>query len=168
MAKQTMKALRETAEAMLEAGISNKQQLLAAVPAVVALQDATRRLGYTLNAAKDVVRRLVEACSDYAHEHPEHVFDETFSVTPVGVESGDLAIEGRIYHYSRGVDGFVRTEPGVLLTQEFIRGLPEGWTKEKAELDLAGIKSAAPDAETLEAAGLRRKIKCCWSLLQQN
>ena len=51
MAKQTMKALRETAEAMLEAGISNKQQLLAAVPAVVALQDATRRLGYTLNAA---------------------------------------------------------------------------------------------------------------------
>ena len=50
MAKQTMKALRETAEAMLEAGISNKQQLLAAVPAVVALQDATRRLGYTLNA----------------------------------------------------------------------------------------------------------------------
>ena len=166
MAKVTLKALRETAEAMLEEGVANRQQLLAAVPAAVALQDAARRMCSALNVAKDIAHRLMEACAEYAHAHPAHVFDETFSVSPVGVESGDITIEGCVYHYSRGFDGYVRTEPGALITQEFLQSLPDGWAKEKFELNVTGIKEAAADADALEAAGLKRKVKSSWSLIQ--
>ena len=38
-------------------------------------------------------------------------------------------------------------------------------TKEKYELDVTGIKAAA-DADALEAAGLKRKVKSSWSLIQ--
>ena len=165
MARQTLKARREAAEALLDAGVSNRQQLQAAVPAAVELQDAAKRMWSALSAAKDIAHRLMEACSEYAHEHPAHVFDETFSVSPVGVESGDVLIDGCVYHYSRGFDGYVRTEPGALMTQEFIQSLPDGWSKEKYELDVTGIKAAA-DADALEAAGLKRKVKSSWSLIQ--
>jgi hypothetical protein len=161
----TLKKLREEAEKALGAGVSNKAQLVGAVPALVALQRRIGSLRESIKASSDVAAALSRLCSDYAHEHPAHVFDQTFSVSPIGVESGDLAIDGRTYHFSYGFDGYVRTEPEEKLTREFLDGLPKGWTREKPELDVSAINRAKPSDGELEEHGLMHKVKCTWSEL---
>jgi len=162
MAGETMKGLREKAEAALEKGVGNKSELLAAVPALVALQSAAKAMKKRLDETKEVIDRLSEMCSDYAHAHPEHVFSDSFSVSPIGVESGDLVIDGRNYHFSNGFDGYQRSDPAEKMTQEFLEGLPEGWAKTKLELDKTAINKAKPSEEELAEAGLERKPKRAW------
>ena len=162
MAIKTIKALREDAETALAAGVANREQLRSAVPALVALQNAERSMRLRLKETQAVIQSLSEACSKYAHEHPEYVFDQTFSVSPIGVESGDLEIDGRTYHFTHGFDGYVRTEPSETLTQEFLKGLPEGWTKSRLSLDTTALNKAKPSDDDLAEFGLMRKVKESW------
>ena len=89
MAMKSMKDLREIAEAALATGVANKEQLQSAVPALVALQNAKRSMELRIKETKEVIEALSAACSAYAHRHPEYVFNQSFSVSPIGVESGD-------------------------------------------------------------------------------
>ena len=161
----TLKKLREDAEAALEAGVANKAQLVEAVPALVALQERIVQTQKSINAAKKVVEALTKLCSDYAHDHPQFVFDQAFSVSPIGGESGDLEIGEITYHYSRGFDGYIRTEPGKLLTQDFLSGLPDGWAKKKLELDVTAVANANLSADALAEHGLKRKPRYKWTEL---
>ena len=163
MAMKNIKTLREEAEKLLEAGVANKEQLVGAVPALVALQNAERSLQLRAKETRAVIQALSDACSVYARKHPEYVFDQTFSVSPIGVESGEVEIDGRTYHFAHGFDGYVRTEPGKKLTQEFLKGLPEGWAKTELGLDKTAINKAKPKDEDLEGFGLMRKVKDTWS-----
>ena len=106
MAMKSMKDLREIAEAALATGVANKEQLKSAVPALVALQNAKRSMELRIKETKDVIEALSAACSAYAHEHPEYVFNQSFSVSPIGVESGDIEIDGKTYHFTHGFDGY--------------------------------------------------------------
>jgi hypothetical protein len=162
MAIKTIKALREDAETALATGVANREQLRSAVPALVALQNAERSMRLRLKETQSVIQALSEACSKYAHEHPEYVFDQTFSVSPIGVESGDVEIDGKTYHFSHGFEGFVRAEPGKQLTQDFLKSLPEGWAKSKLELDLTEMKRQHVTIEEAEEHGLARKFKDTW------
>ena len=162
MAIKTIKALREDAETALATGVANREQLRSAVPALVALQNAERSMRLRLKETQAVIQSLSEACSKYAHEHPEYVFDQTFSVSPIGIESGDLEIDGRTYHFTHGIDGYVRTEPSETLTQEFLKGLPEGWTKSRLSLDTTALNKAKPSDDDLAEFGLMRKVKESW------
>ena len=108
MAMKNIKTLREEAEALVKAGVATREQLRGAVPALVALQSAERSLQLRIKETRAVIQALSDACSAYAHKHPEYVFDQTFSVSPIGVESGDIEIDGRTYHFTHGFDGYVR------------------------------------------------------------
>ena len=165
MAMKSIKVLREIAEAALETGVTNREQLRSAVPALVALQNAERSMRLRLKETQAVIQSLSEACSKYAHEHPEYVFDQTFSVSPIGVESGDLEVDGKTYHFAHGFDGYDRAEQGQKMTQAFLATLPKGWTKSKLELDKSAVNKATPTEDDLAEAGLVRKVKQTWSEL---
>ena len=115
-----------------------------------------------LKETRAVVQALSEACSAYARMHPDYVFDQTFSVSPIGVESGDVEIDGRTYHFTHGFDGYVRAEPSEKLTQEFLKGLPEGWAKPSLSLDTTALNKAKLGEEDLAEFGLVRKVKETW------
>ncbi len=163
MAMKSMKDLREIAEAALATGVANREQLRSAVPALVALQNAERSMELRIKETQDVIQALSEACSAYAHKHPEYVFDQTFSVSPIGVESGDLEIDGKTYHFAHGFDGYDRAEQGQKMTQAFLATLPKGWTKSKLELDKSAVNKAKPTEDDLAEAGLVRKVKQTWT-----
>ena len=163
MAMKKIKELREDAEAALAAGVANRAQLMDAVPALVALQNAERSLQLRLKETTAVIRALSEACSKYAHEHREYVFDKTFSVSPIGVESGDIVVDGRTFHFSHGFDGYDHADPAQKKTQEFLASLPKGWTKAKIELNTVGINRANPTDEELAKHSLVRKVKEVWT-----
>ena len=157
-----IKTLREEAEALVGAGVANREQLRAAVPALVALQKAERAQSQHVKETQAVIRALSDACSAYARKHPEYVFDQTFSVSPIGVESGDIEVDGRTYHFTHGFDGYVRTEQGETLTQEFLKGLPEGWAKPRLQLDTTALNKAKLKDADLAEFGLMRKVKDAW------
>jgi len=163
MAMKKIKELREDAEAALATGVANREQLRAAVPALVALQDAERSMQLRLKETKAVIQALSDACSKYAREHPEYVFDQTFSVSPIGVESGDLVVEGRTFHFSLGFDGYEHADPAQKKTQAFLASLPKGWTRTKIELNTTGINKANPTNEELAKYSLARKVKQVWT-----
>ena len=162
MAMKSIKTLREEAEALVEAGVANREQLRGAVPALVALQKAEKAQSQRLKETRAVIQALSDACSAYAHRHPDYVFDQTFSVSPIGVESGDIEVDGRTYHFTHGFDGYVRTEPSETLTQEFLKGLPEGWAKSRLSLDTTALNKAKPSDDDLAEFGLMRKVKESW------
>ena len=159
MAMKSMKDLREIAEAALATGVANKEQLQSAVPALVALQNAKRSMELR------VIEALSAACSAYAHRHPEYVFNQSFSVSPIGVEAGNLEIDGKTYHFAHGFDGYERAERGQTMTQAFLATLPKGWTKSKLELDKSAVNKATPTEDDLAEVGLVRKVKQTWTEL---
>ena len=165
MAMKSMKDLREIAEAALATGVANREQLRSAVPALVALQSAAKSMQRRINETRDVIEALSEACSAYAHRHPEYVFNQSFSVSPIGVESGDLEVDGKTYHFAYGFDGYERAEQGQKMTQDFLATLPEGWTKPKLELDKSAVNRAKPTEDDLAEVGLVRKVKQTWTEL---
>ena len=163
MAKKNIKTLREEAEALARAGVANMEQLRAAVPALVALQSADKALQLRVKETRAVINALSEACSAYALKRHEFVFAGTFSTSPIGVESGDVEIDGRTYHFTHGFDGYVRTEPGEKLTQEFLKGLSEGLAKPSLTLDTAAVNKLKLDDKGLAKLGLMRKEKYAWA-----
>ena len=163
MAMKSMKDLRKIAEAALETGVANREQLRSAVPALVALQNAVRSMQLRIKETQEVMQALSKACSAYAHEHPEYVFIQSFSVSPIGVESGNLEIDGKTYHFAHGFDGYERAERGQTMTQAFLATLPKGWTKSKLELDKSAVNKAKPTEDDLAEAGLVRKVKQTWT-----
>ena len=162
MANESMKTLREKAEELVRGGIGNRAQLLAAVPALVRLQSAVKMAKARLAETKKVEEELCRVCSEYAHAHPDHVFGESFSVSPIGVESGDVTIDERCYHFSYGFDGYVRSDAAQTLSQDFLAGLPAGWTKSRLELDKTAVNRLKPSEEELASVGLERKVKSGW------
>lgn len=162
MAKLTLKALRENAESALVEGVANKDQLDRAVPALVALQDALRAAKANYDETRKVADLLSDACAEYAHEHTDYVFGNTFSISPIGVESGDITIGGRIFHYSRGFDGYMRDNPSEKMTKSFIAGLPPEWTKQKLELNASAVNALNLTDDALAEYGLSHKVRQGW------
>ncbi len=165
IATPTLKKLRENAEAALNEGVANKEQLMNAVPALVTLQRAVAAMRFKLDETDDIIAELNKACSDYAHEHPEYVFNQSFSVSPIGVESGDIEINGTSYHFAYGFKGYRRTDSSKQITQDFLKSLPEGLAKSMLSLDTTAIAKAKLTGEDLADMGLARKVKCTWSEL---
>ena len=109
--------------------------------------------------------RLADGTQGRLDGHPEYVFSQTFSVSPIGVESGDIEIDGKTYHFAHGFDGYDRAEQGQKMTQAFLATLPKGWTKSKLELDKSAVNKAKPTEDDLAEAGLVRKVKQTWTEL---
>ena len=93
------------------------------------------------------------------------MFNQSFSVSPIGVEAGNLEIDGKTYHFAHGFDGYERAERGQTMTQAFLATLPKGWTKSKLELDKSAVNKATPTEDDLAEVGLVRKVKQTWTEL---
>lgn len=162
MATMTLKRLRENVENTLAEGIVNKEQLIRALPALVALQDALKFAKKHYDETKAIAAQLSDACAKYASEHHDYVFGESFLITPTGAETGDVAIDGRTYHYSRGYDGYMRDSSAETMSQAFLSGLPPEWIRTKMEIDSTAVRKLGVTEATLAEYGLRRKPKIIW------
>ena len=163
---KTLRTLRKEAEAALKAGVANKEQLFAAVPALVALQEAVIAMNHLLKTSKDVIAELTEKCAKYAIKHQQTVFNQSFSVAANGSESGDVEIGEVTYHLSHGHNGFCRTDPKLELTQDFLATLPPNWVKTSTSLDRTKLRQEKVSNETLESYGLCRKVKDVWTRVE--
>jgi len=157
---KSLKQLRETAEEKTLLGISNKAALLDAVPLLVELQEAVDSALKTAKRCKEVAAELSAECSKYALEH-QSIFDDGLALISKGVKNGDLTIDETTYHFTSGYGSPKRLD-GDVLSQDFLSGLPEDWTKGKLELDTTGINRLKVDDKTLAEAGLYRPEKNEW------
>jgi len=157
---KTMKQLREEAEALIADSITNKQALHKALPVLIDLQEACANASKTAKRCKEIAAELSEACSKYALGH-ESVFDEGLVLIGKGVRNGELTIDETTYHFASGYASPKRLD-GDALSQDFLGGLPEGWTKAKLELDTTGINRLKVEDEALKEAGLYRPEKNEW------
>jgi len=157
---KSLKQLREAAEAALESGVGTKGALLSTVPLLVEFQEAVESANKTAKRCKEVAAELSAACSKYALDH-QSVFDEGLVLVGKGVRNGDLTIEETTYHFASGYGSPKRLD-GDALSQDFLGGLPEGWTKTKLELDTTGINRLKVEDEELGRAGLYRPEKNEW------
>jgi len=157
---KSLKQLRETAEDKILLGISNKAALLEAVPLLVEFQDAIESASKTAKRCKEIASQLSAACSEYALDH-QSVFDDGLVLIGKGVKNGDLTIDETTYHFTSGYDKPKRID-GDAMTQDFLEGLPEGWTKTKFELDTTGINRLKVEDDVLAEAGLYRPEKNEW------
>jgi len=157
---KTMKQLRAEAEALIADGITNKQELYKALPVLIDLQEACVSANKTVKRCKEIAAELSEACSRYALDH-QSVFDEGLVLIGKGVRNGELTIDETTYHFASGYGSPKRLD-GDALSQDFLGGLPEGWTKAKLELDTTGINRLKVDDKTLEEEGLYRPEKNEW------
>jgi len=157
---KSLKQLREAAEAALETRVGSKAALLTAVPLLVEFQEAIDSANKTAKRCREVAARLSEACSEYALKN-QKIFDEGLVLIGKGVKNGDLTVDGTTYHFTSGY-GSPRRIDGDVLNQDFLGGLPEGWTKTEFKLDTTGINRLKVEDAALEAAGLYRPEKNEW------
>ena len=160
---KSLKDLRTEAEAAIEVGVANKEQLSTAVPVLVTLQEAVIAMNKQLNDTKDVIQELTELCAKYALDHSDFVFNKTFSIAPNDSKSGFFQVGDTTYHFTHGFDGYGRLESAMKMTQKFLKTLPSEWVKDKTVLNVTGINSENPADEKLESYGLYRKTKDAWS-----
>ena len=160
---KSLKDLRTEAEAAIELGVANKEQLTNAVPVLVTLQEAVIAMSKQLSDTKDVIQELTGLCAKYALAHPDHVFSKTFSVAPNESKSGFFEVGETTYHFTHGFDSYGRIDSALKMTQKFLKTLPSEWIKGKVVLNTTGIKSENPTTEKLESYGLYRKTKDAWS-----
>jgi len=157
---KSLKQLRENAEEKILLGVSNKAALFEAVPLLIELQEAVESASKTAKRCKEIASTLSDACSKYALDH-QSLFDDGLVLVGKGVRNGDLTIDETTYHFTSGYDSPKRID-GDALSQEFLDGLPEGWTKTKFVLDTTGINRLKIDDKALAEAGLYRPEKNEW------
>jgi len=159
-----LKEIREEIENM--GSVENAAALKKAVPLIVKAYKRIAELTSTARQVKKVVDKLNESASKYAFTHPS-VLDGGLLASPLGVMSGDISIDDAIYHFASGFGPVIR-EDGELLTQEFLLGLPNDWSKSELKLDMTAImtKYGKGDklGEALQEKGLVRSVKNQWSV----
>lgn len=144
------------------APITNKESFLAALPLIVEAATKIKAMRATIKKIGDLADALNDKASAYALGH-ESVFADGLRPDGKGVLHGNVEVEGRLFHFSAGFKGYMRSD-GDSMTQGFLDGLPEKWTRGKLELDATGIERLGVTSEQLEKAGLVRKPNNVWSV----
>ncbi len=162
MPKPTIKTLKEQIAALSEAGVSNKNALTAAVPLIVDAQNHIAHLRASTNELKTAVEELAAQASAYAIAHTSHVFG-SIETHPCGTLTGDIEIDGRLFHFAAGHKGYTRIDEGTNLDKSFLAALPNAWTKMKRELDVTAIGRLNVTVDELAECGLKPKENNVWS-----
>jgi len=150
-------------EAAIRGGVSSLNDLKVAVPLLVEYQEYLADYQKSLKRSGELAAELSRLCTEYATAHKSRVFDVSFSCSPIGVETGDIEIDGEIFHHVDGFNGYERDD-GQKMTKDFYETLPSEWVKMQPKLDTSRIaKDTGDDEDELEENGLCRKRKCVWS-----
>jgi len=166
MAKDTLKDLREKAEELVAGGIKNQEALYEALPILTDLQFKAAIATKVLAGTVKIGKMLSEMCSKYAMAHESVFKNRQLIKSQQGVLVGDVVRDEATYHFAAGFNGYERDD-GQKMTREFLKSLPEGWTKTELKISTTGINAAMPDEEELSVHHLRQKCKNEWSVAQE-
>ncbi len=161
MDQPTLKELNTALAEIAKRGINRRADLIAAVPLIVEAKNRLDSLNNTIKGIRKNRDAVSDAAAKYALEH-RSVFNE-IKILKGDIFTGDIEIGGSVYHLTVSQSGFVRTDPSEDLNQEFLGGLPQGWTKSLLHLDDSAVNKADPGDEYLASVGLMRKEKRTWS-----
>lgn len=128
------------------------------------LTDAIRSTRNWLAALSAAADRLSEKAAAYARRAPVSTFTlEAWHEKAGATKSGVRKLEGCAFdaRLTESCNTFARLGNGDQLTQDFLEGLPENWTRETLKLDNAALRGV-PDT-TLAANGLMRQAKFTWT-----
>ena len=166
MAKPNKKPsqLREECEALLETGITCRDDYLDALKHLGALRVAIASLKSFVKNLTECEQRLSESAAAYAVDHKTAV-DGGKGLTEIkpNIYRGQLTLDHRVYSLTVS-PGPIKRMNGDNITSEFLRGLPQDWLKEKPELDTTAINRLGVSGEELFKHGLYRPEKRVWSV----
>ena len=152
--------IKKQADALIEGGVQRMESYRAAVPLVFALRGAAATVKQFAKALDDSVNELSRQAAAYAEDHPT-ALDTPLAEVKDGVLNGTVEIDGTTYRLTVSPDKIKRLDGGSL-TQQFLKGLPEGWTKAKLTLVDGAFKGLG--AEELARHDLCRETKREWSV----
>ena len=152
--------IKKQADALIEGGVQRMESYRAAVPLVFALKGAAATVKQFAKALEASADELSRQAAGYAEEHPT-ALDEPLAEARDGVRSGMVEIDGVTYRLTISPDRIRRLDGGNM-TQSFLAGLPEGWTKTRLALVDGAFKGL--DAEELARHELCRETKREWSV----
>ena len=136
--------LKKQAEALLEQGITTKEAYKAALPLMFAVKDAASNANAFAKLLKALADEMSEKAAAYAIDHAT-ALDAPLSDYRDGMERGFVEPVDGVGYALTISKGDIKRVTGGNLTQEFLAGLPKGWTKQKLEANKAAIKKAGAD-----------------------
>ena len=152
--------IKKQADALIEGGVQRMESYRAAVPLVFALKGAAATVKQFAKALDDSASELSRQAAAYAEDHPT-ALDTPLAEVKDGVLNGTVEIDGTTYRLTISPDKIKRLDGGSL-TQQFLKGLPEDWTKAKLTLVDGAFKGVG--AEELARHDLCRETKREWSV----
>ena len=152
-------ALKMRADDVIANGIATRERYLEALPLVFRLRAEAESLAARAKAFTETASAIGEGAA-YAIGHAT-ALDAPLSETKDGVMSGTVAIGGDTYRLTVSPDSPKRDDGGSF-TQEFLKKLPKGWTKERLSLAEGALRGKS--AEELAKHHIRRGTKRVWSL----
>ena len=153
-------ALKMRADAVIADGIATRERYLEALPLVFGLRAKAESLAARAKALSEAASAIGEDAAAYAIGHAT-ALDAPLSETKDGVMSGTVTIGGDTYRLTVSSDSPKRDDGGSF-TQEFLKKLPKGWTKERLSLAEGALRGKS--AEELAKHHIRRGTKRVWSL----
>ena len=158
-----MRELKKQAEALLEQGVGTKEAYKAALPLLFEVREAAANASNFAKLLKGLAEELSDKAAAYAIDHPT-ALTEPLSDYREGMQRGVFKMDGVGYALTISKSDPKRVTGGNL-TQEFLAGLPKGWTKPKLEANKDAMKKAS--AEELAKHDLYCEPKPNWSLIEQ-
>ena len=113
-------------------------------------------------STRPLADELAEQATAYVADHVK-ALDEPLSEFRGDIENGTVEIEGVTYRLTVSPDAPKRIDGGTL-NQDFLKRLPEGWTKEYLKLLVSALKDV--DDGELAKHGLKRETKQVWSIAE--
>ena len=160
-------AIVEDAENMMAVGVKSPEDLAAALPLYTELVAAQRSLGAFAKKLGETAEALSELCSAYATRAPKTAFARGKALVEEkagqrgGVVDAGAYVEGAgKYRFAESRTKRVRVS-GDNFTQEFLAGLPDGWTAPKLEIDKSALKDKSD--EELFAEDIARQDVRKWT-----
>ena len=153
--------VKKMADTLLEnGGVGTRERFLQALPLLFSLRAAAATVKQFAKALDASADELSRQAAGYAEEHVT-ALDAPLAEARKGIRNGTVEVGGVRYRLTISPDKVVRLGGGAL-TQEFLAGLPEDWTKSKLVLVDGAFKGV--DAEEMAKHDLRREIKREWSV----
>lgn len=152
--------VKKIVDELIDQGISTREQYMSAVPLIFEMRKAVKGAKDWLAILVDREKQLSELAAGYAIDH-KTALDEPLSTDKDGIESGSVEIDGEDYRLTLSL-GHAERISGGNLTQQFLKGLPKGWTTSKLELVQGALAGTSPDE--LARYDLKRDTKRVWSI----
>ena len=152
--------VKKAGDAILEDGVSTKEQYLRAVPMIFEMRNAIKSAKEWLAILNERHNQLSELAAGYAIDHAK-ALDEPLATVKDGIESGTVEIGGETYRLTISPDAPKRISGGNL-TQGFLADLPKDWVKTKLVLHQGALEGTSPDE--LARYDLKRDMKRVWSV----